>query len=77
MASQVGLAGSTTTGRNVVMGGQSGTAGHLDIGDFVTIAGKSGVTKSLPSGKTYAGFPAIDHRLWLKIQAKISALIKR
>jgi UDP-3-O-[3-hydroxymyristoyl] glucosamine N-acyltransferase len=76
MASQVGLAGSTTTGRNIVMGGQSGTAGHLHIGDFVTIAGKGGVTKSLPSGKTYAGFPAIDHKLWLKLQAKISMLVK-
>ena len=31
-AAQVGLAGSTTLGRNVVMGGQSATAGHLTIG---------------------------------------------
>lgn len=77
MASQVGLAGSTTTGRNLVMGGQSATAGHLHIGDFVTIAGKGGVTKSLGSGKTYAGFPAIEHKRWLKLQAKISALLKR
>jgi len=76
-ASQVGLAGSTTTGRNVVMGGQSASAGHLHIGDFSTIAGKSGVTKSLEGRKTYAGFPAIDHRLWLKMQAKISGLLKR
>lgn len=76
-ASQVGLAGSTTTGRNVVFGGQSGTAGHLHIGDFSTIAGKGGVTKSLEGGKTYAGFPAIDHKQWLKIQAKISGLLKR
>jgi UDP-3-O-[3-hydroxymyristoyl] glucosamine N-acyltransferase len=77
MASQVGLAGSTTTGRNVVMGGQSASAGHLHIGDFVTIAGKGGVTKSLEGGKTYAGFPAIEHRLWLKLQAKVSSLIKK
>ena len=77
MASQVGLAGSTTTGRNIVMGGQSASAGHLHIGDFTTIAGKGGVTKSLKGGKTYAGFPAIEHRLWLKLQAKISALIKK
>lgn len=74
---QVGMAGSTTTGRNVVFGGQSGTAGHLHIGDFTTIAAKSGVTKSLDGGKTYAGFPAIEHKLWLKLQAKISGLIKR
>jgi len=76
-AAQVGLAGSTTLGRNVVMGGQSGTAGHLEIGAFATIAGKGGVTKSLAGGKTYAGFPAIDHKLWLKMQAKIAALLKK
>ena len=77
MAGQAGMAGSTTTGRNVVIGGQSGTAGHLHIGDFSTIAGKSGVTKSLDGGKTYAGFPAIEHISWLKIQAKIAGLIKK
>jgi len=77
MASQVGLAGSTTTGRNIIMGGQSASAGHLHIGDFVTIAGKGGVTKSLEAGKTYAGFPAIEHKRWLKLQAKIASLLKR
>jgi UDP-3-O-[3-hydroxymyristoyl] glucosamine N-acyltransferase len=77
MASQVGLAGSTTTGRNIVMGGQSASAGHLHIGDFTTVAGKGGVTKSLSGGKTYAGFPAIEHRRWLKMQAKIASLLKR
>jgi len=76
-AAQVGLAGSTKLGRNVVMGGQAGTAGHLEIGDFATIAGKGGVTKSLEGGKTYAGFPAIDHKMWLKMQAKIAGLVKR
>jgi len=76
-AAQVGLAGSTTLGRNVVMGGQSATAGHLEVGAFTTIAGKGGVTKSLEGGKTYAGFPAIDHKLWLRLQAKMMGLVKR
>ncbi len=75
-AAQVGLAGSTTLGRNVVMGGQSATAGHLEVGAFATIAGKGGVTKSLEGGKTYAGFPAIDHKTWLRLQAKIMGLLK-
>ena len=75
-AAQVGLAGSTTLGRNVVMGGQSATAGHLKVGDFATIAGKGGVTKSIEGGKTYAGFPAIDHKMWLKMQAILSGLLK-
>ena len=76
-AAQVGLAGSSILGRNVVMGGQSATAGHLEIGAFATIAGKGGVTKSLEGGKTYAGFPAIDHKMWLRMQAKMAGLLKR
>ena len=76
MAAQVGLAGSTTLGRNVVMGGQSATAGHLEIGAFTTVAGKGGVTKSLEGGKTYAGFPAIEIRLWRKMQAALMRLVK-
>ena len=76
MAAQVGLAGSTTLGRNVVMGGQSATAGHLEVGAFATIAGKGGVTKSLEGGKMYAGFPAIEIKLWRKMQAVLMRLVK-
>jgi len=77
MAAQVGLAGSSILGRNVVMGGQSATAGHLEIGAFTTIAGKGGVTKSLEGGKTYAGFPAIEIRLWRRMQAALMRLAKK
>jgi len=76
LAAQVGLAGSTTLQRNVVMGGQSATAGHLEVGAFTTIAGKGGVTKSLEGGKTYAGFPAIEIRAWRKMQAVLMRLVK-
>ncbi len=76
MAGLAGVAGSTKTGRNLILGGQSAIAGHLELGDFVTIAGKSGVTKSLKGGKTYAGFPAIEHRDWLRQQVKIASLLK-
>ena len=75
-AAQSGFAGSSTLGRNVVIGGQTAISGHLNIGDFVTIAGKSGVTKSLEGGKTYAGFPAIDHKMWLRMQAMMARLLK-
>jgi len=77
MASQVGISGSTKLGRNVVMGGQSATAGHLEIGDFATIAARGGVTKSLPGGRTYAGFPIMEHKLWLKLQALLMRLVKK
>ena len=77
MAGQAGVAGSTKTGRNLILGGQAAISGHLDIGNFVTIAAKSGVTKSLKGGKTYAGFPAIEHRDWLRQQVKLSSLLKK
>jgi len=76
LAAQVGLAGSTTLERNVVMGGQSATAGHLKVGAFTTIAGKGGVTKSLEGGKMYAGFPAIEIKLWRKMQAALMRIVK-
>ncbi len=76
MTAQVGLSGSTKLGRNVVMGGQSGTAGHLSVGDFATIAARGGVTKSLPGGKTYAGFPAVEIGLWRKMNALLMHMVK-
>lgn len=59
IVAQTGIAGSTTTGKYVVLAGQVAIAGHLHLSDGVTIAGKSGVTKSLPTGK-YGGIPAIQ-----------------
>lgn len=55
---QTGIAGSTTTGKHVVLAGQVAVAGHLHLDDGVMIAGKSGVSKSLAKGQ-YGGIPAI------------------
>lgn len=77
IVAQAGIAGSTTLGRNVVLGGQSATAGHLNIAPFSTFAARSGITKSInKSGMTFAGFPLMEHRLWLKLQGKIARLVK-
>jgi len=73
MASQVGISGSTEVGRGCRFGGQVGIAGHLHIGDGCSIAAKSGVAGDLPAGGTYAGIPAMPHRVWLKV----SALMRR
>ncbi|MCX6074198.1 MAG: UDP-3-O-(3-hydroxymyristoyl)glucosamine N-acyltransferase [Campylobacterales bacterium] len=75
LVSQSGLAGSTTLGRNVVMGGQSATAGHLSIAPFTTLAARSGVTKSITKGGVYSGFPLMEHKLWLKLQAKLAKIL--
>lgn len=77
IAAQSGFAGSSIVGRSNVFGAQSGVAGHLEIAPFNTFAARTGVTKSIQeSGKTFAGFPFMEHKLWLKIQAKLARLIK-
>jgi UDP-3-O-[3-hydroxymyristoyl] glucosamine N-acyltransferase len=72
-----GLAGSTKLGRNVVLGGQSATAGHLEIGDFAQFAARSGVIKSMEGGKVYGGAPAMEFRLWKRMQAALMRLTKK
>jgi UDP-3-O-[3-hydroxymyristoyl] glucosamine N-acyltransferase len=58
------------------MAAQSGAVGHITIEDFTTVAARGGVTKNTQSGKTYAGFPMMEHKLWLKLQAKLARLAK-
>jgi UDP-3-O-[3-hydroxymyristoyl] glucosamine N-acyltransferase len=77
LVAQSGIAGSTTFGRNVVLGAQGGTVGHITIAPFTTLAARSGVTKSITqSGKTFAGFPLMEHKMWLKLQGKLARLLK-
>ena len=77
LVAQCGIAGSTRLGRNVVMGGQSATAGHLEVAPFTTFAARSGITNDVKeSGKTYGGFPLMEQRTWLKLQAKLARLLK-
>jgi UDP-3-O-[3-hydroxymyristoyl] glucosamine N-acyltransferase len=77
IVSQVGISGSTILGNHVVMGGQSGTVGHIHIAPFSTITARTGITKSIKkSGKIWSGYPALEHKIWLKFQAKLSRLLK-
>ncbi len=77
LVSQTGLAGSSKLGHHVVMGGQSATSGHLEIAPLTTLAARSGVTKSIKtSGKVFGGFPLMQQKSWLKLQAKLAKLLK-
>lgn len=58
IAAQTGIAGSSKTGRYVMLGGQVGIVGHVELDDHVMVATRGGVSKSLKSGK-YRGSPAI------------------
>lgn len=77
IAGQTGIAGSTTLGRNVVMAAQSGATGHIKIADFTTVGARGGVSKNTQTGKTYAGFPLLEHKEWLRFNAKLSRLVKK
>lgn len=80
IAAQTGIAGSTKTGRNVMMGGQVGIVGHLEITDFVMIATRGGVSKSIPKSGKYAGAPVVtlsEHNRTQVYLRKIESLAKR
>jgi len=77
LVTQTGLSGSTTLGEYVVMAGQSGTTGHLEIAPFTTISARGVVSKSITEPKKqWAGFPLMEHRAWLKLQGRITKLLK-
>jgi UDP-3-O-[3-hydroxymyristoyl] glucosamine N-acyltransferase len=59
IVAQTGIAGSTKTGRYVVIAGQVAVAGHISIADKTVIAGKSGVSKSITSSGKYGGIPVM------------------
>jgi UDP-3-O-[3-hydroxymyristoyl] glucosamine N-acyltransferase len=62
ICSQVGVAGSTSTGDWVVMAGQVGVRDHVHIGDKAVLGARSGVSCDIEPGKTVLGEPAIDLR---------------
>ncbi|PID75551.1 MAG: UDP-3-O-(3-hydroxymyristoyl)glucosamine N-acyltransferase [Deltaproteobacteria bacterium] len=74
LVAQVGIAGSTTLGRNVVMAGHSAVAGHLHIGDRAMVAAKAGVHTNLEEGAAVGGIPAIPVRQWARCSAVFAKL---
>lgn len=77
IVAQVGISGSTKLGDYVVMGGQVGVAGHLSIGTGAKLAAKSGVTRDVPPGQVYGGFPAVPVRDWHRQTATLANLSRK
>lgn len=70
IASQSGISGSTKFGKNCVVAGQVGVVGHIEIADRVTLAAKTGLSNSVKKeGSVKFGYPAMDHREYLKSHA--------
>lgn len=66
IAGMAGIGGSARLGRGVTLGGYVAVADHVTIHDGATVAGRSGVTKDVPAGETWAGFPAQPYRRWVR-----------
>ena len=69
VVAQVGIAGSTTLGRNCVLGGASMINGHIHLGDRTMVAAAAGVHNSQPPGAVVGGIPAIPIKEWAKTAA--------
>jgi len=76
VASQAGIAGSSTVGRHVVIGGQVGIADHCSIEDGAIVGAQGGVpsNKRLPGGRVYWGTPARPIEDLLKQYAWVARL---
>jgi UDP-3-O-[3-hydroxymyristoyl] glucosamine N-acyltransferase len=59
-ASQVGLAGSVSTGDYVRCAGHVGIADHLHMGKGSTLGAKAGVMDDIPENAHYIGAPAVS-----------------
>lgn len=62
LCSQVGIAGSTTTGDYVVMAGQVGVRDHVHIGHGSVVGAKGGIINDVPDGSRMLGIPATPER---------------
>jgi UDP-3-O-[3-hydroxymyristoyl] glucosamine N-acyltransferase len=73
-ASQVGFAGSVTTGDYVRCAGQVGVANHSHLGTGSSLGAKAGFAGEVPDGETYHGFPAGPERETVKAHLTIKKL---
>ena len=78
LASGVGIAGSTTVGRNCMLGGQVGLNGHIRIADGVIVNGGSKVLQDVTQAGQYAsGTPLMPAMAWRRFMALVNRLETR
>ncbi|RLS55019.1 MAG: UDP-3-O-(3-hydroxymyristoyl)glucosamine N-acyltransferase [Planctomycetota bacterium] len=79
-ASQVGFAGSITTGDYVRCAGQVGIADHIKIGDKATLGAKAGVMVDIPAGSTQVGIPCLPDKEQFRVMLatqRLPELVKK
>ena len=58
----------------MVMGGQAGLVGHLKVGAGAKIGAQAGVISDVAPGDVVSGYPARNHRSYLKAMATLMRL---
>lgn len=66
IAGSSAVGGSTVLERGVVLAGGVAVTDHVRIGQGARVGGRSCVTKSVPAGETWAGYPAKAQRKWVR-----------
>lgn len=74
LCAQVGLAGSTSLGMGVTLGGQAASAGHLHIGDLAKLGGKAAVMSDVEPNAVLLGAPAFPVKDFLRSWAVVQKL---
>jgi UDP-3-O-[3-hydroxymyristoyl] glucosamine N-acyltransferase len=57
-----------------VLGGQVGTVGHIEIGKGAQVGAQSGVSKNVPPGEIWFGYPAMPLKETKEQLARIALL---
>jgi len=66
LVAQVGISGSVTLEDFVVLGARVGVNNHVTIGEGAQIAATAIVSRNVPPGARYGGFPAKPVKLWMR-----------
>jgi len=74
LCGQAGIAGSTSLGDFVVVGGHGGVIDHMKVGNGVQVAAMTAVYSDFPDGTQVAGIPATDIRSWRRQVALLRRL---
>ncbi|MBW4474618.1 MAG: UDP-3-O-(3-hydroxymyristoyl)glucosamine N-acyltransferase [Stenomitos rutilans HA7619-LM2] len=74
IAAQVGLAGGVEVGDRAILAGQVGAANNAKIGAGAIATSKTGVHGTVEPGQIVSGYPAVDHKIYLKSSAIYSRL---